>query len=399
MTRTLALVLALNLLVPFGLAQADLAAVTDDATMARLRVAHVVYGGPNVDVLLNGVVAMNPGQPQANIHCCQVSGYLYLEPGSYSLAVVPTGEAIEAAILGPLELRLEAGRRYTVAMMGQREDASLTPLVIDETAAVREVRTDPNQTINIFVNNLAGTETLSVTFDGHGPRDAPYGGFAVAALPFGPERYIEVTANGGRDIVEAEQWDAESDTEIPGIDFMHLRFGRFPGTWGVDHGDTEGIGVSTLNALTFLQGFSGLGAQEEGRELSFDTFLEAVERAGLAEMLMTGGPFLLYVPTDEAFANMPADRLEQLMADPEALARWLRYHIVPGYHPPGSLSGEVYGTVDRKLSTLTGATLRPFVFGDTLYINGIPQGSLQRYQVANGSFVRPVTTVLEPLVE
>jgi hypothetical protein len=382
--------------IALGQTEASSDLVTDDATMARLRVAYVVYGGPNVDVLLNGEIAMNPGQPQANIPCCQVTGYIYLPPETYSVAVVPSGQAIEEAILGPLEVTLEAGHRYTVVMMGQKEDPSLTPLIINETAVVQEVSTDPSQTIMILVNNIAGAETLSITFDGQGPRDAPYGGFAAAPIPFGPERYIEVSANGGKDIVETEQWDASSDTETPGSDFMHLRFGRFPGTWGVDHGDTEGAGVSELNALEFLQGFSGLGAQQEGHVLSFDTFLRAVEIAGLTDMLTTGGPFLMYVPTDEAFAALPEGRLDALMADPEALAELLRYHIVEGYSPPGSLSGVVYGTVDRSLTNMMGADLRLFVFDGTLYINGIAQGGLQRYQVANGTFVRPVTTVLLP---
>jgi hypothetical protein len=61
-----------------------------------------------------------------------------------------------------------------------------------------------------------------------------------------------------------------------------------------------------------------------------------------------------------------------------------------------SLSGKVYGTVDRTLTNMMGSGLRLFVFDDTLYINGIAQGGLQRYQTANGTFVRPVTTVLLP---
>ena len=385
---------------PFILAQTNAApeVVTNDATMARLRVAYIVYGGPNVDVLVNGEIAMNPGQPQANIPCCQVSGYVYLTPGTYSLAVVPTGEGTDEALLGPLNVTVEAGHRYTVAPMGQLEDASITPLVIDETAVVQKVRMSPEQSIMILVNNLAGAETLSITFDGQGPQNAPYRGFAAAPTPFGPERYIEVSANDGRDIVETEQWDASSDTEQPYSDFMHLRFGRFPGSWGVDHSDTEGITVSDLDALMFLQSFSGLGVQQEGHVLSFDTFLEAVEAAGLTEIFTTGGPYLMYVPTDEAFAALPEGKLDALMADPEALADLLRYHLIEGYYPPGSLSGEAYGTVDRTLTNLMGTDLRLFAFDNTFYLNGIAQGGLQRYQVANGTFVRPITSVL-PLPE
>lgn len=388
----------LCLMVPLALARSDAAtaAATDDAKMARLRFAYVVLKGPNVDVLIDGEIATNPGQPQANIPCCQVTGYLYLAPGSYSVAVVPTGEDAEEALLGPLDVTLEAGHRYTLTTIGQLEDTSFMPLIINETAVVQEVRTSPEQSVMILVNNLAGAETLSITFNGQGPKDAPYGGFAAAPVPFGPERYIEVSANGGEDVIETDQWDEHSDTEGIGDDFMHLRFGRFPGTWGVDHSDIQGVSMSELHALAYLRGYSGVGAQQEGHILSYDTFLEAVETAGLAELLTTGGPFLIFAPTDEAFAALPEGQLGRLMADPEALADWLGYHIVEGYYPPGSFSGEVYGSVDRTLSNLTGSPLRLFTFGDTFYINGIPQGGLQRTGTADGSYVRPITTALLP---
>lgn len=320
------------------------AGATDDATMGRLRVAYIIFNGLNVDVLVDGEIAMFGPWEQTDLSPGYVGGYLYLEPGTHSVAVVPTGQGVEDALLSE-EVTLEAGHRYTVATMGQVEDESLTPLVIDETAAVQQVRTDPGQTIVILVNNLAGAETLSITFDGQGPKNAPYGGFAVAPLPLGPGRYIEVTANNGKDVIETAQ-EENGDTETPGENFIHLRFGHFPGTWGEDHSDTQGISQSDLNALEFLQVFSGLGAQRGGHALSFDTFLKAVETAGLTDVLKTGSPYWLLAPTDEAFAALPQDRLEALMADPEALADLLRNHIIGGYFPdlpdpPTSMTGIV----------------------------------------------------------
>ncbi|MDQ3399179.1 MAG: fasciclin domain-containing protein [Deinococcota bacterium] len=368
--------------------------VTDDATMARLRVAYIVINGPNVDVLINGEIAMNPGQPQANIPCCQVTGYVYLTPGTYSVAVVPTGQAIEEAILGPLDVAVDAGHRYTIATIGQLEDTSRTPLIIDETVVVQEVRTSPEQTIMIQVNNLAGPETLSITYGGQGPQDPPYGGFAAAPIPFGPHRSMEFSADG--EVFDTILCDASCDTAIPGVNALDLRFGRFPSNYGEDYGDAEGVGVSDLNALEFMRGFSGLGVQRGGQILSFDTFLAAVETAGLSEMLATGGPYLMFVPIDEAFANLPEGQLNALMADPEALADWLRYHITEGYYPPGSLSGTSYGTVDRTLTNMMGADLKLLRNGDTFTINGITLNSFGRYQVPNGSFVLPMSTVLLP---
>src|SRR6266496_4757615 len=115
----------------------------NDATQARLRVSNCIFNGPNVDMVVNGAVAVNGGSPQANLRALFPSGYLYLTPGTYSVALVPTGKGLDQALLGPLDVPLAAGHRYTVAMLGQVGDAHYTPLVIDETAAYQAVGATP----------------------------------------------------------------------------------------------------------------------------------------------------------------------------------------------------------------------------------------------------------------
>ncbi len=63
---------------------------------------------------------------------------------------------------------------------------------------------------------------------------------------------------------------------------------------------------------------------------SFNTLIAAVEAAGLAQTLAEGGPFTVFAPTDEAFAQIPQADLQALLADKEALAAVLTYHVVPG---------------------------------------------------------------------
>lgn len=63
---------------------------------------------------------------------------------------------------------------------------------------------------------------------------------------------------------------------------------------------------------------------------SFTTLVAAVEAAGLVETLKGEGPFTVFAPTDEAFAALPEGTVEALLADPEALAAILTYHVVPG---------------------------------------------------------------------
>ena len=63
---------------------------------------------------------------------------------------------------------------------------------------------------------------------------------------------------------------------------------------------------------------------------NFTTLVAAVEAAGLVETLKGEGPFTVFAPTDEAFAALPEGTVEGLLADPEALAKILTYHVIPG---------------------------------------------------------------------
>jgi uncharacterized surface protein with fasciclin (FAS1) repeats len=62
----------------------------------------------------------------------------------------------------------------------------------------------------------------------------------------------------------------------------------------------------------------------------FSTLLTAVEAAGLTETLKMDGPYTVFAPTDDAFGEVDPDALNALLADTEALAAVLTYHVVPG---------------------------------------------------------------------
>lgn len=63
---------------------------------------------------------------------------------------------------------------------------------------------------------------------------------------------------------------------------------------------------------------------------SFNTLIAAVQAAGLADTLKGPGPFTVFAPTDEAFANIPKEKLDALLKDKAALTKVLTYHVVPG---------------------------------------------------------------------
>jgi uncharacterized surface protein with fasciclin (FAS1) repeats len=65
-----------------------------------------------------------------------------------------------------------------------------------------------------------------------------------------------------------------------------------------------------------------------GQQGQFKTFLTALETAGLIDELKQPGPYTVFVPTDEAFAQIPADKLNGLLNDRTLLKQVLGNHIV-----------------------------------------------------------------------
>ncbi|MFN0317710.1 MAG: fasciclin domain-containing protein [Burkholderiales bacterium] len=61
----------------------------------------------------------------------------------------------------------------------------------------------------------------------------------------------------------------------------------------------------------------------------FNTFLKAVEVAGLKGALSAEGPLTVFMPTDDAFSKLPPGQLDALLQDQEKLKRVLGLHIVP----------------------------------------------------------------------
>ena len=85
---------------------------------------------------------------------------------------------------------------------------------------------------------------------------------------------------------------------------------------------------------------------------NFETLVQAVQAANVAEILSGGGPFTVFAPTDAAFDQLSAGALNNLLANPEALRNVLTYHVVSGRLTAADLQGRDYVT------TLTGERLR-----------------------------------------
>jgi transforming growth factor-beta-induced protein len=112
-------------------------------------------------------------------------------------------------------------------------------------------------------------------------------------------------------------------------------------------------------------------------------------------MLTTGGPYLLFAPTDAAFAALPNDKRDALLADPKAFADLIRTHLVEGYFPYGTM-GPIHEGFNRTVTNMRGEQLKMAGDDSALLINGKLIGETSGTFVANGTRVMSVPKLLLP---
>lgn len=120
----------------------------------------------------------------------------------------------------------------------------------------------------------------------------------------------------------------------------------------------------------------------------FTTLVTAVEAADLAETLSGEGPYTVFAPTDAAFEALPAGTLDELLADPEALANVLTYHVVDGDVMAADLSDGM------EVEALNGDTLTITIDGETVKVNDATVTTAD-IETSNG-VIHVIDTVLLP---
>lgn len=84
----------------------------------------------------------------------------------------------------------------------------------------------------------------------------------------------------------------------------------------------------------------------------FATLVTAVKAADLVETLSGPGPFTVFAPTNDAFAKIPAETLQAVLADKAKLTSILTYHVVSGK----VMAADVVSLTEAK--TVQGGTLK-----------------------------------------
>jgi uncharacterized surface protein with fasciclin (FAS1) repeats len=97
-----------------------------------------------------------------------------------------------------------------------------------------------------------------------------------------------------------------------------------------------GMSVALAQSMTSTTNMGGAAAAQKDIVVTavgagqFNTLAKALTAAGLVDTLKGPGPFTVFAPTDEAFAKIPPEKLNALLADKAALTKVLTYHVVSG---------------------------------------------------------------------
>lgn len=101
--------------------------------------------------------------------------------------------------------------------------------------------------------------------------------------------------------------------------------------------------------------------------------------------VLDGGPYVVFAPTNEAFAKLDPATLATLKSDPVVLLPTLFYHMVLGYLGPNDVQG--------KMPTQDGRTVDVVGKGGDITVNG---AKLVCAYTAHGAYIYMIDTVLTP---
>ena len=155
--------------------------------------------------------------------------------------------------------------------------------------------------------------------------------------------------------------------------------------------------ISKIAALTLAvaviasTGFAGTQKDIVDTAVSaddFNTLVAAVKAAELVEALKGEGPFTVFAPTDEAFAKIPAEKLEEILADKELLTAILTYHVVAGSVP----ASDVVNLTEAE--TVNGAKVNIKVWDGSVMLNDAKVIATD-VEAANG-IIHVIDTVILP---
>lgn len=156
-----------------------------------------------------------------------------------------------------------------------------------------------------------------------------------------------------------------------------------------DIGASNGV-VHVINKVLLPPAGPGLIPEVAEEAGIFSTLLAAVGAADLAATLSGEGPFTVFAPTDEAFAKLGQETIDNLLL-PEnkaTLANILLYHVVPGRVLSTDLEAGTVAAANEALITIS-------FDGQTPVLNGTSRVTTADIEASNG-IIHIIDTVILP---
>ncbi|MEU9581416.1 fasciclin domain-containing protein [Streptomyces chilikensis] len=88
---------------------------------------------------------------------------------------------------------------------------------------------------------------------------------------------------------------------------------------------------------------------------ALSTLVTAVKKAGLVDTLNNAQDITVFAPTDDAFAKIPKETLDAVLADKEKLTRILTHHVVGQRLTPADLENGSFETLGKTEVTTSGS--------------------------------------------
>merc|ERR1712037_315904 len=136
---------------------------------------------------------------------------------------------------------------------------------------------------------------------------------------------------------------------------------------------------------------------EELTKAGATQLVDFVVAAGLADTLAGEGPFTVVAPTNDAFAKLPAELVDMLVADTELLKKVLLHHVVSGMAVTRDMI-----TNDALVPTVEGSIHRVNVYLKSDYYDGFITVNGKRIRTfdihASNGIIHLMTEVIYPFI-
>jgi iron complex transport system substrate-binding protein len=121
----------------------------------------------------------------------------------------------------------------------------------------------------------------------------------------------------------------------------------------------------------------------------FPTLVDALDASGLEDSLTEQGPLTLFLPTEDAFSQLPDELIDALFSSTISVQSAISFHVVDGMHTVEDLRA----LDGQSLTSWLGAPLNISTDGDTVLVNEVPV--VETLEAGNG-IIHVIDGVLLP---